>query len=111
MTVDRGARHFERFPVEHIEGTLREPGDVHVLDLSQTGMAFSTPVALELGDRRKLELAYRGQGVRLEVTVRWARSEWSEAHGRAAHRVGAEFERVLEKADTGLWDFILAEGK
>lgn len=109
MAMDRGERHFERFPVEHIEGELREPGDVHVLDLSQTGLAFSTPVPLESGERRELELKYRGQRVRVEVMVRWAKPEWSEAHGRAVHRVGAEFERVLEKEETGLWDFILAE--
>jgi len=102
-------RHFQRFPVERIEGTLREPGDVRVLDLSQTGLAFETEIPVETGRQHLLELGYRNQKVRLEVRVRWARPE-RQKEGRQVYRAGAEFLRVLEKEQTGLWDFILAEG-
>lgn len=102
-------RHFQRFPVERIEGTLRQPGDVRVVDMSQTGLALETEVPVESGRQHVLELAYRNQTVRLEVRVRWARPERQE-EGRQIYRAGAEFLRVLEKEDTGLWDFILAEG-
>lgn len=109
MTADPRQRHFERFPVDHIEGTLLHPADVHVLDLSQTGLSFETSSPVEAGTRRELELSYRGQAVRLELQVRWARPERRD-EGRQIHRAGAEFVRVLSKEDTGLWDFILAEG-
>lgn len=106
---DPRKRHFQRFPVEHIEGTLRTPGDVQVLDMSQTGLAFETDFAVEIGSRPEVELRYRNQGVRVAVAIRWARPERREK-GRQIHRAGAEFLRVIQKDDTGLWDFILAEG-
>lgn len=109
MTSDLKKRHFERFPVEHIEGTLQQPGDVHVLDLSQTGLSFETSASVEAETRRELELSYRGQAVRVEIQIRWARPERRD-EGRQIHRAGAEFVRVMQKEDTGLWDFILAEG-
>jgi hypothetical protein len=108
MTPDPKKRHFERFPVEHIEGTLQVPGDLHVLDLSQTGLSFETFSPVEAGPR-ELELSYRRQALRVEVRIRWARLERRE-EGRQIYRAGAEFKRVIEKEATGLWDFILAEG-
>lgn len=106
---DLQKRHFQRFPVEHIEGCLRNPGDLRVLDLSQTGLAFETEYPVEEGSRPELELRYRNQGVRVAVVVRWTRPERREKE-RQIYRSGAEFLRVVEKEDTGLWDFILAEG-
>lgn len=107
---DLKKRHFQRFPVEHIEGTLRTPGDLEILDLSQTGLAFETELPVEAESRSELELRYRNQGVRVSVVIRWARPERRE-EGRQIYRAGAEFLRVIEKDDTGLWDFILAEGR
>ena len=106
---DPKKRHFERFPVEHIEGTLHVPGDLHVLDMSQTGLSFETTSPIQADEPRELELLYRQQAVRVEVAVRWVRSERTDG-GQPIYRVGAEFLRVLEKSPSGLWDFILAEG-
>jgi hypothetical protein len=106
---DLKKRHFQRFPVEHIEGTLHTPGDLRVVDLSQTGLAFETEFPVEEGSRPEIELRYRNQGVRVAVRVRWARPERREKE-RQIYRSGAEFLDVIEKSDTGLWDFILAEG-
>lgn len=102
-------RHFQRFPVEHIEGTLHSPGDLRILDLSQTGLAFETEFPVEEGSRPEVELRYRRQGVRVAVAIRWTQPERREKD-RQIYRSGAEFLRVMEKSDTGLWDFILAEG-
>ena len=107
---DLKKRHFQRFPVEHIEGALHDLGDLQVLDLSQTGLAFETEFPVEEGSRPELELRYRNQGVRVSVVIRWARPERRE-EGRRIYRAGAEFLDVIQKDDTGLWDFILAEGE
>lgn len=109
MTPGARQRHFERFPVEHIEGTLLVPGDLRVVDLSQTGLSFEISSPLQADEPRELELLYRQQSVRVQVAIRWVRTERNDG-GQPVYRAGAEFLRVLEKSSSGLWDFILAEG-
>lgn len=116
-------RSFERIPVHTVTGTLRHPGDIRVLDLSRTGMAFATSERLEVGADYELELEYRHQSVKLAVIVRWVERQESERQegagehaqaeppgGGERHHVGAEFVTVLEKAPTGMWDWIQAQG-
>lgn len=107
-------RRFHRVPVDTVEGTLHAPGDLEILDLSRTGMAFATDVPLEVDASHVVELTYRGQTVELEVEVRWVKEEESPAGAPPSrgtrYRVGVELVEVLDKPSTGIWDWILPAG-
>jgi hypothetical protein len=91
-----------------LTGTLRAPGDIEVLDLSRTGLAFAAAERLQQGGDYEIELQHRGQAVRLTVNVRWVKEEEGRQGRGARYHVGAEFVAVLQKPATGLWDWILA---
>lgn len=99
-------RGFERIPVETVTGTLHTPGDLEILDLSRTGLAFATAERLEQGSDYDVELRHRGQPVQVGINVRWVRKAEAAGKEPTRYRVGAAFVSVLSKSDTGIWDFI-----
>lgn len=104
-------RRFHRIPIEALKGRLHTPRDLTVRDLSRTGMAFETSEPLEEGKDYFVELSYRGQSIRLAVNVRWVKPEEAGRGEPPAYQVGAEFVDILEKPDTGLWDWIGVAGE
>jgi len=100
-------RGYERIPVGTVTGTLHTPGDIEVLDLSRTGMAFATVERLDEGADYEIELRHREQPVKLVVSVRWVKKAETADGARAGYHVGAEFISVLQKTSTGIWDWIL----
>jgi len=103
-------RRFHRIPIEALTGRLHTPRDVTVRDLSRTGMAFHTSEPLEEGKDYFVELVHRGQTIRLAVNVRWVRQEPADGGEPPVYFVGAEFVDILDKPDTGLWDWIRVAG-
>lgn len=93
--------------MDTVTGTLRTPGDIEVLDLSRTGLAFATAERLEEGVDYEVELRHREQPMTATIIVRWIRDADDGGH---RYRVGAEFVTVLSKSDTGIWDWVQAPG-
>lgn len=100
-------RGYERIPVGTVTGTLHTPGDIEVLDLSRTGVAFAAVERLDEGTDYEIELRHREQPVKLVVSVRWVKETETAEGAGAVYRVGAEFITVLQKTSTGIWDWIL----
>jgi len=96
-----------RFPVRGIEGTLKGPGDVQVINVSRRGIAFEATAELETGNDYYLELRYRGQTVNVATNLRWAACLPSD-EGELHFRGGGPF---VETAGTerGVWRTLLAD--
>jgi len=99
-----------RFPVQGMFGNLRAVGDVHVLNLSRSGIAFETPHKLTVGEDYFLEVRYREQVVNFGVNLRWCSlKRGSSRTGTRIYQAGGRFVDVLQETPGGLWARLLAD--
>lgn len=95
-----------RFPVRGVEGTLKGPGDVQVINVSRRGISFESSAELATGHDYYLELRYRGQKANVAANLRWTACLPSD-HGELVFRGGGPFVETL--TDQGVWQTLLAE--
>lgn len=103
-------RHYKRFVVEGIEGTLMFTTDIEVLNISINGIALRSKRRLEIGREYTLKLEYKDKTVSMTGVVVW--SVLSELHrDRNAenvpfYKVGMRFSDVVSSKMAILLDFI-----
>ncbi len=103
-------RHYKRFVVEGIEGTLMFTTDVEILNISINGVALRATRRLEIGREYTLKLEYKDKVVSMTGVVVW--SVLSELH-RDQHsenvplyKAGMRFSDVVSSKMSMLLDFI-----
>lgn len=102
-------RRAARRAIPGIEGSLRAPGDVRVLDLSLYGMSIEVAADLEVGSTVCMELRHGPHRANVEVAVRWrALGRMERGHRRfvPVSRAGVEFVDVYREGPAGIWDWI-----
>ncbi len=103
-------RHYQRFVVEGIEGTLMFATDVDIINISINGVALKANRRLEIGREYTLKLEFHDKVISLNGVVVW--SVLSEL-GRGQHeekvpiyRAGMRFTNVMSEKMAKLLDFI-----
>lgn len=98
-------RRFPRFPTPRLPGSLAQPADSVVLDLSRHGACLETLYRLEEGRRYGVQLG-ADDGAQAVIEVRWCRLArvFRDEAGvlRRIYRAGGPFVRVLGTGATGL---------
>ena len=106
-------RRYGRFPVSGIHGSLKRTGDVTLLDLSRTGIAFETVNPITVGEHYFLELRYGQARVSLEVRVRWCSVRGTvrddDGQEQSVYQAGGGFVDVHRDAPGGLWRALEAD--
>lgn len=100
-----------RFPVEGVEGSLRAPGDLRIINLSRSGLAFATSHHLTVGDTSFIEIRFRGQTANLELKLLWCfRQPKLDPEETEMFLAGGRFVDVLRDDPDGLWRGLAARG-
>ncbi|MEW6586064.1 MAG: PilZ domain-containing protein [Nitrospirota bacterium] len=103
-------RHYQRFVVEGIEGTLMFATDVDIINISINGVALRANRRLEIGREYTLKLEFHDKVISLNGIVAW--SVLSElARGQHEEKVpiykaGMRFTNVISEKMARLLDFI-----
>jgi hypothetical protein len=101
-----------RFPVEGVEGSLRTPGDLRIINLSRSGLAFATTHHLTVGDNTFIEIRFHGQTASLELQLLWCfRQPKLEPEEPEMFLAGGRFVDVVRDDPAGLWRGLVAEGR
>lgn len=103
-------RHYQRFVVEGVEGTLMFATDVDIINISINGVALKADRRLEIAREYTLKLEFHDQVISLNGIVVW--SVLSEL-GRGQleekvpiYKVGMRFTNVISEKMAGILDFI-----
>lgn len=103
-------RRVGRHAIPGVEGTLRRPGDVRVLDVGLFGVSIEAASDVAVGDRMCLELRHGPHRVSVEAEVRWcsfSRVERDRNRLVPVAVAGLEFREILrEPDDGGIWSWI-----
>ena len=102
-------RRVGRHPIRGVEGTLRTPGDVKVLDVGLYGLSVQAAAILPVGETLCLELRHGAARVNVEVAVRWSSvSQMVRQRGTLVplSTAGVEFRDIYREDDGGIWDWI-----
>ena len=108
-TAGQERRRVGRHPIRGVEGTLRAPGDVKVLDVGLFGLAVQAAGELPVGETLCLELRHGNARVNVEVEVRWTSvSQVVRDRGRLLplSTAGVEFRDIYREGDSGIWEWI-----
>lgn len=103
-------RHYKRFVVEGIEGTLMFATDVEILNISINGVALRANRRLEIGREYTLKLDFKDKTISMAGIVVW--SVLSELHkdrhaeGVPFYKAGMRFTDVISNKMAKLLDFI-----
>jgi len=112
--MEEERRHYQRFVVEGIEGTLMFATDVDIINISINGVALRANRRLEIGREYTLKLEFHDKVISLNGVVVW--SVLSElAKGQHEEKVpiykaGMRFTNVISDKMSRLLDFIEEEG-
>jgi hypothetical protein len=107
-------RRFPRRAVTGIEGTLRSPGDVKVIDLSVIGLAAELSTEVKTGDHCFLELRHGRDRAMVETVVKWKslpRLVRDPGRPPLAFRAGMAFVDIDRDGSGGIWSCILPEAE
>jgi len=100
-----------RFPVEGVQGSLRAPGDLRIINLSRSGLAFATSHHLTVGDTSFIEIRFHHQTASLELELLWCfRQPKLEPEEREMFLAGGRFVDVVRDDPQGLWRGLVARG-
>jgi hypothetical protein len=105
-------RRAPRRAVPGVDGTLRSPGDVKILELSVTGLSAELGGELQPGDHCFLELRHRGSRATVEAIVKWSglpRIERDPARPPLVFRAGMAFVDVEHDGADLLWQCIVPD--
>ena len=95
-----------------IEGTLRSPGDVRVVDLSVTGLSAELAREVKPGDHCFLELRHGRSRAMVEAVVKWSALPHIQREvGRPplAFLTGMAFVDIEHDGTDPIWECILPE--
>ncbi len=111
-------RRYPRRAIPGIEGTLRSPGDVRILELSLTGLSAEVSSEIQPGEHCFLELRHhhdtKHDSAMVEAIVKWTAVRGVE---REANRLvprfcaGMAFVDIDRDGTGGIWDCILTEAE
>lgn len=107
-------RRFPRRAVSGIQGTLRSPGDVKVLDLSLIGLAAELSADVKPGDHCFLELRHGRSRAMVETVVKWRslpRIVREPGWPPLTFRAGMAFVDIDRDGPEGIWSCILPEAE
>jgi hypothetical protein len=107
-------RRHPRRQIAGIQGTLRSPGDLTVLDISLTGLSAEAAAEIDPGQHCFLELVHQRHRVHIEAVVRWAsvtRVERKSDRFVPVFRAGLSFVDTDRDDSGGIWDWILTESE
>ena len=108
-TAGSERRRVGRHPIRGVEGTLRTPGDVRVLDVGVYGLQMQAAADLPVGETLCLELRRGHARVNVEVEVRWV-SVTQMVRDRGTFvplaTAGVQFRDIYRDNDGGIWDWI-----
>jgi len=110
VTRFSGQRQEMRFPVEGIQGSLRAPGDLRIINLSRSGLAFATTHHLTVGDASFIEIRFRDQTASLELKLLWCfRQPKLEPEETEMFLAGGRFVDIVRDDPDGLWRGLVAK--
>lgn len=94
-----------RFPVEGVRGSLKSPGDLRIINVSRSGLAFATMHHLAVGDHYFIEIRYQGQTANLELELRWCfwQPETGDDDEHPVFLAGGRFVDIVRDDPGGLW--------
>ena len=95
-----------------IEGTLRSPGDVRVVELSVTGLSAELAREVKPGDHCFLELRHGRSRAMVETVVKWSalpRIQREAGRPPLAFLTGMAFVDIDHDGTDPLWECILPE--
>ncbi|MFN7940980.1 MAG: PilZ domain-containing protein [Thermoanaerobaculia bacterium] len=107
-------RRHPRRQIAGIQGTLRSPGDLTVLDISLTGLSAEAAGEIDPGQHCFLELVHQRHRVHIEAIVRWTsvtRVERRSDRFVPVFRAGLSFVDTDRDDSGGIWDWILTESE
>lgn len=103
-------RHYQRFLVEGVEGTLMFATDVDIINISINGVALKADRRLEIGREYTLKLEFQDKVISLNGLVVWSvLSELGKGHHEEKvpiYKAGMRFTNVISEKMAGLLDFI-----
>jgi len=103
-------RHYQRFVVEGIEGTLMFATEVDIIDISINGVALRADRRLEIGREYTLKLEFKDKGISLNGVVVWSvLSELGKGHHEEKvpiYKAGMRFSSVISDKMAKLLEFI-----
>jgi Tfp pilus assembly protein PilZ len=103
-------RHYHRFVVEGVEGTLMFSTDVDILNISINGVAVRANRRLEIGREYTLKLEFHDKVIALNGTVVWSvLSELGRGHHDEkvpVYKAGMRFTNVISEKMARLLKFI-----
>ncbi len=103
-------RRHHRYDVQGVRGTLVFPMRVEVLNMSLTGLAVESRMALEIGRKYDLRLHNGRETIELNVDVQWCHLVRTERVGIAdvspVYEAGLDFRHVLGEQARGLLSFL-----
>jgi hypothetical protein len=102
-------RRAPRRAITDIRGTLDQPGDLRILDLSLHGVGLEAPRELAVGTSCFVELRHRGFVASLELEIRWVsalRVQRLRASLAPVFRAGAAILDLHRDAPGGVWDLL-----
>ncbi len=108
MPSRSNTRRETRFPVDGIQGSLHRPGDLRVINLSRSGIAFATFHRVTVGDSYFVEIRYRSQAVSVEIELRWCfRQPDTEPNEPSLYLAGGRLVDIVRDDPEGLWRGLL----
>ena len=103
-------RHYKRFIVEGVEGTLMFTTEAQILNISVEGVALKANRRFEIGREYSLKLEYNGKTITLSGVVMWSfLSELVEGPHKEMmplYSAGMKFKNVITEKLTDLIEFI-----
>ncbi len=100
-----------RIPVEGVQGSLRTPGDLRIINLSRSGLAFATAHHLTVGETSFIELRFQQQTANLELKLLWCfRQPKLEPMEPEVFLAGGRFVDVVRDDPDGLWRGLVGKG-
>jgi|MudIll2142460700_1097286.scaffolds.fasta_scaffold04490_5 hypothetical protein len=103
-------RHYPRYIVEGVEGTLMFTTHVDVLNISISGVALKANRRLEIGREYTLKLEYRERTVSVNGVVVWSvlseLTDGPHAEKVPVYKAGMRFTDIMSEKMTRLLEFI-----
>jgi len=112
IVENRERRHFKRYDVDEVEGSLQLSTEIKVVNMSLTGLAVESGFPMPEGARCSFRIRGKDASIRMSAEVQWCRAEREErtAEGLAApiYQLGLDFTSILGEKAQEILSFLQA---